>query len=110
MQEGGRATPAWRILSTGCPTVSARRSASGERGFLRASASGWRWPGRSSVMRPCCCLDEPTASLDGQTEADVIEAIGRLAEGRTVLMVAHRPALVSLADRVVNLSTAGVVA
>jgi thiol reductant ABC exporter CydD subunit len=49
-------------------------------------------------------LDEPTANLDGQTEADVLDAVARLARGRTVVMVAHRPALLALADRVVDLS------
>ncbi|MFC7218020.1 thiol reductant ABC exporter subunit CydC [Streptomyces polyrhachis] len=51
--------------------------------------------------RPVLLLDEPTASLDGDTEASVIEAMRRLAVGRTVLLVAHRPALLALADRVV---------
>jgi ATP-binding cassette subfamily C protein CydCD len=48
-------------------------------------------------------LDEPTASLDGVTEAAVVAAIRRLAVGRTVLVVAHRPALVALADRTVHI-------
>ncbi|MED7822392.1 thiol reductant ABC exporter subunit CydD [Streptomyces chiangmaiensis] len=53
--------------------------------------------------RPVLLLDEPTASLDGATEADVVEAVRRLAVGRTVLLVVHRPALLGLADRVVRL-------
>ncbi len=53
---------------------------------------------------PLLLLDEPTASLDGATEAEVIEAVRRLARGRTVLLVAHRPALVALADRVIELA------
>ena len=52
---------------------------------------------------PVLVLDEPTASLDAQTEAEVLEAVRRLTEGRTALVVAHRPALVALADRVVAL-------
>jgi ATP-binding cassette, subfamily C, bacterial CydCD len=48
-------------------------------------------------------LDEPTAGLDGATELAVVESICRLAEGRTALLVAHRPALVAMADRVVSL-------
>ena len=52
---------------------------------------------------PLLLLDEPTAGLDGVTEAEVLEAVRRLAVGRTVLLVAHRPALISLADRVVEL-------
>ncbi|MFF7363919.1 thiol reductant ABC exporter subunit CydD [Streptomyces sp. NPDC008125] len=56
--------------------------------------------------RPVLLLDEPTASLDGGTEAGIVEAVRRLAEGRTVLLVAHRPALLPLADRVVTLEPA----
>ncbi|AQA12843.1 thiol reductant ABC exporter subunit CydD [Streptomyces malaysiensis] len=54
--------------------------------------------------RPVLLLDEPTANLDGETEASVVEAVRRLAEGRTVLLVVHRPALLPLADRVLRLA------
>ncbi|GGX92566.1 thiol reductant ABC exporter subunit CydD [Streptomyces hiroshimensis] len=54
--------------------------------------------------RPVLLLDEPTANLDGETEASVVEAIGRLAAGRTVIMVVHRPALLAVADRTVRLA------
>ncbi|KOG33656.1 ABC transporter [Streptomyces resistomycificus] len=54
--------------------------------------------------RPVLLLDEPTAALDGSTEAEVVEAVRRLAVGRTVLLVVHRPALLSVADRVVRLA------
>ncbi|MET7902685.1 thiol reductant ABC exporter subunit CydD [Streptomyces sp. NPDC005355] len=53
--------------------------------------------------RPVLLLDEPTANLDGETEAEVVEAVRRLAAGRTVLLVVHRPALLPLADHVLNL-------
>ncbi|WP_372408643.1 thiol reductant ABC exporter subunit CydD [Streptomyces luteireticuli] len=53
--------------------------------------------------RPVLLLDEPTANLDGETEAAVVEAVRRLAEGRTVLLVVHRPALLAVADRMVRL-------
>ncbi|MCX4235444.1 thiol reductant ABC exporter subunit CydD [Streptomyces ortus] len=56
--------------------------------------------------RPVLLLDEPTASLDGATEAEVVEAVRRLAVGRTVLLVVHRPALLGVADRVVRLEPA----
>ncbi len=55
---------------------------------------------------PLLLLDEPTANLDGETERDVVRTIGRLAEGRTVVLVAHRPALIALADRVLSLAPA----
>ncbi|MFD7917902.1 thiol reductant ABC exporter subunit CydD [Streptomyces sp. NPDC059740] len=54
--------------------------------------------------RPVLLLDEPTANLDGATEAGIVEAVGRLAEGRTVLLVVHRPALLAVADRTVALT------
>lgn len=53
--------------------------------------------------RPVLLLDEPTAALDGETEAEVVAAVRRLAVGRTVLLVVHRPALLGVADRVVRL-------
>ncbi|WP_455770143.1 thiol reductant ABC exporter subunit CydD [Streptomyces cinereoruber] len=55
--------------------------------------------------RPLLLLDEPTAALDGETEAGVVDAVRRLAAGRTVLLVVHRPALLAVADRVVGLGT-----
>ncbi|MEV5437346.1 thiol reductant ABC exporter subunit CydD [Streptomyces sp. NPDC052682] len=56
--------------------------------------------------RPVLLLDEPTAALDGATEAEVVAAVRRLAAGRTVLLVVHRPALLAVADRVVRLDAA----
>ncbi|MEU5918344.1 thiol reductant ABC exporter subunit CydD [Streptomyces sp. NPDC047141] len=56
--------------------------------------------------RPLLLLDEPTAALDGETEAGIVEAVRRLAAGRTVLLVVHRPALLAVADRVVALGGA----
>ncbi|MFJ3905130.1 thiol reductant ABC exporter subunit CydD [Streptomyces sp. NPDC090025] len=56
--------------------------------------------------RPLLLLDEPTAALDGETEAGVVDAVRRLAAGRTVLLVVHRPALLAVADRVVRLDPA----
>jgi thiol reductant ABC exporter CydD subunit len=54
-------------------------------------------------------LDEPTANLDGESEAAVLDAVRRLAHGRTVVLVAHRPALLTLADRVVRMDAGRVV-
>ncbi|WP_035799188.1 thiol reductant ABC exporter subunit CydD [Kitasatospora mediocidica] len=55
--------------------------------------------------RPLVLLDEPTANLDGESEAAVVEAVRTLAAdpNRTVLLVAHRPALLGVADRFVSL-------
>lgn len=45
-------------------------------------------------------LDEPTASLDEQSEAEVITALrGLAASGKTLIIATHHPALMALADR-----------
>lgn len=49
---------------------------------------------------PVLLLDEPTAGLDASSEAAVVANLR--ASGRTVLLVAHRPALLAAADRVVT--------
>jgi len=59
---------------------------------------------------PLLLLDEPTANLDGATEDEVLATLRGLVRGRTVLIVAHRPALVELADRVVELGRSTVTA
>ena len=46
-------------------------------------------------------LDEATANLDLATEAKVNEALGILAKGRTVVIVAHRLPTAARADRIV---------
>jgi ATP-binding cassette subfamily C protein CydD len=49
-------------------------------------------------------LDEPTASLDEQSEADVIDALQALASsGRTLIIATHHPALMQMANRVMRL-------
>jgi len=53
---------------------------------------------------PIVLLDEPTANLDADSAEEVMAAIRRLAHGRTVIIAAHRPELIALADRVVDLS------
>lgn len=52
---------------------------------------------------PIVLLDEPTANLDLETAAAVMDSIRHLAAGRTVLIAAHRPELVALADREIAL-------
>ncbi len=59
-----------------------------------------------AVLRdaPLLVLDEPTADLDPASVDVVARAVARLAAGRTVLVIAHRPELVQRADRVVRLA------
>ena len=49
-------------------------------------------------------LDEPTADLDPRSVAAISDAVQRLQEGRTMLLIAHRPELVDHADREVGLT------
>jgi thiol reductant ABC exporter CydD subunit len=49
-------------------------------------------------------LDEPTAHLDGGTEAAVVDALRRELTGRTVLVATHRLAPAAAADVVVGLA------
>jgi thiol reductant ABC exporter CydD subunit len=49
-------------------------------------------------------LDEPTAHLDGGTEAVVVDALRRALAGRTVVVCTHRPAPAAAADVVVGLA------
>ncbi len=49
---------------------------------------------------PVVVLDEATASIDSLTEARVQEAVSRLLEERTVLVVAHRLSTITQADRI----------
>lgn len=52
---------------------------------------------------PLLLLDEPTASLDGASEAQVVRSLATLRGQRTLVVVTHRPALASLADQVLVL-------
>jgi ATP-binding cassette, subfamily C, bacterial CydD len=55
-------------------------------------------------------LDEPTANLDPESAAAVARAIDGLRDGRTMLVIAHRPELVARADRTVRLAEGKLVA
>ncbi|MBN9505503.1 MAG: ATP-binding cassette domain-containing protein [Altererythrobacter sp.] len=97
----------------------AARSANAE-GFLRAlpqgldtflGEGGARLSGgqrqRIAIARAVLCdapillLDEATSALDAESERLVQEALERLMEGRTTLVIAHRLATVRAADRIV---------
>jgi ATP-binding cassette, subfamily B, bacterial len=58
---------------------------------------------------PILVLDEPTSSLDARTESLVLDALDRLARGRTTLVIAHRLSTVRAADRIAVLDHGRVV-
>ncbi len=57
---------------------------------------------------PILILDEATSALDSESERSIHRALGRLRDGRTTLMIAHRLETIRAADRIVVLSEGGV--
>jgi ATP-binding cassette, subfamily B, bacterial len=57
---------------------------------------------RAALVKPdVLLLDEATANLDLETEADVLRAMGVLASNRTTVVIAHRLETARRADRIV---------
>ena len=56
--------------------------------------------------RPVVLLDEPSAHLDEETERVLLDTLALLARRSLVVVVAHRPAVLAAADRVVDLAPA----
>ena len=52
---------------------------------------------------PILLLDEPTSALDAHTESTLFQALNKLMEGRTTIMIAHRLSTVRNADIIVVL-------
>src|SRR5213076_2965515 len=42
---------------------------------------------------PVLILDEPTSAVDAEAEAAIVDAIKRLMDGRTVILITHRSSL-----------------
>jgi ABC-type multidrug transport system ATPase subunit len=64
----------------------------GERGMRLSGGERQRVALARAFLKdaPILVLDEPTSSVDHQTEATIIAAMERLMEGRTTIMIAHR--------------------
>jgi ATP-binding cassette subfamily C protein LapB len=66
---------------------------------------------RCLVTRPSILLmDEPTSSMDAQTEQQFVQHLKRLLGPRTLVVVTHRPAMLELVDRIVVLDGGRVLA
>jgi len=55
-------------------------------------------------------MDEPTSSMDTQSEAQLINRLKTLLPGRTVVLITHRPSLLELVDRLIVMDEGEVVA
>ncbi|MEM7746282.1 MAG: ABC transporter transmembrane domain-containing protein [Pseudomonadota bacterium] len=84
----------------------------GERGVLLSGGQKQRIAIARAILRdaPLMLLDEATSALDAESERAVQHAVDRLAEGRTMLVIAHRLATVKRADRIVVLEEGRVAA
>jgi ATP-binding cassette subfamily C protein CydD len=77
----------------------------GERGARLSGGEAQRLAIARAFLKdaPVLVMDEPTSSLDPESEREIRVALGRLARGRTVLVIAHRLNTVHGADRIVVL-------
>jgi len=74
----------------------------GERGVTVSGGQRQRIAIARAILReaPLLLLDEATSSLDAESEQLVQQALDRLMQGRTTLVIAHRLATVLKCDRI----------
>ena len=83
----------------------------GEQGFSLSGGQRQRVAiARAVLMQPrVLILDDATSSVDARTEEDIRNALRRVMEGRTTLIISHRLSTIALADEVVLMDQGRVV-
>jgi ATP-binding cassette subfamily B protein len=83
----------------------------GERGVTLSNGQRQRIAIARAAVRqaPLLILDEPTVGLDGENERAVIEALERLAEGKTTFLITHDLGLASRADVILYIEAGRVI-
>ena len=83
----------------------------GERGMRLSGGERQRISIARAFLKdaPMLILDEPTSSVDVQTEAAIVEAMERLMRGRTTFIIAHRPSTLKHCDRILRIEHGQVV-
>jgi ATP-binding cassette subfamily B protein len=83
----------------------------GERGFSLSGGQRQRLAlARAILADPrVLVLDDATSSVDATKEHEIRAALATVMEGRTTLVIAHRPATIALADRVAVLEAGRIV-
>jgi ATP-binding cassette subfamily B protein len=77
----------------------------GERGMSLSGGERQRISIARAFLKhaPILILDEPTSSVDIKTETAILEAVERLAQGRTTFVITHRPSALKQCDVVVRM-------
>jgi len=109
VREAARAAEAHDFISA---LADGYQAEMGERGVRLSGGQRQRIAIARAILRdaPLLLLDEATSALDAQSEAAIQQALARLEQGRTTLVIAHRLATVQRADRIVVLDGGRIVA